>query len=78
MSDETESPQVQEAIDVMAQYAIWRQFDVENILWEDYPELGEYDFTRMVEAAERLQPKCPDLHERRDSYEYLSNRADSE
>lgn len=75
MTDD-ESPQVQKAIDVLAQYALWRITDEEDVLHEDFPELGEYDFERLTEAVSRILPVCPDLWERQQATEYLAKRAD--
>jgi hypothetical protein len=67
-----------ESIDLMAQYILWQLVDIERVQWEDYPELGQYDFERILERVEEIMPKCPDLHDRRDAYEHLSHLADVE
>lgn len=67
-----------ESIDLMARYILWRLVDIERVKWEDYPELGEYDFERILERVEDLSPECPDLHDRQEAYEYLSRLSNEE
>lgn len=63
------------AIDILARYMLWQLVDVERVRWEDSPELGEWDFERIVARIQELAPPCPDLHERQDAYEFLSHRS---
>lgn len=74
MADE-QTP-VESSIDLMARYMLWQLVDVERVRWENYPELGEHDFERIIERIEQIAPPCPDMHERQAAYEFLSNRAD--
>lgn len=76
MSGEGESENVQKSIDVVARQIAFRIFDPERALWEDYPEIGEDDWERVVAAVEALTPIPPDMHEYRSSYEYLAGRAE--
>ena len=64
------------AIDTMARYLLWQLVDVEAIEWGDWPLIGEYDWERIADRVEALAPKGPDMRDRQDSYEYLSNLAD--
>lgn len=68
----------EQSIDLMARYLIWQQVDVEKIRWEDFPEIGEFDWERIADRFEELAPECPDMHERQDAYEYLTRLADHE
>lgn len=74
MSDEGESLNVQESINTVARHIAFRIFDPERAMWEDYPEIGEDDWERVVAAMEALTPIPPDTHEYWSSYDYLAGR----
>lgn len=73
MGDDTVDP-VEAAIDIIARYILWQITDIESVSWEDYRELGEHDFDRILDRVEELSPPCPDLHDRQDAYEFLAKR----
>jgi hypothetical protein len=43
---------VDTAIDIVARDALCRGFT--HVAWSDYPDLGEFDWQRVVAAAERI------------------------
>ncbi len=47
---------------------------VEDACWEDYPEIGEYDWYRIVEHIE-LNYRHPDATEYEQAYGVLTKRA---
>lgn len=74
--NEDESPVVQDCIDIVAKQIAWKLFDPERALWEDYPEIGEFDWYRIVSAVEKLSPIPPDLTEYLDAHNFLAWRAE--
>jgi|GEM_PF-5753478 len=49
----------------------------EELDWGYYPEIGEYDWERVVEAVRNLRPAPPDRVTFNAAYEILKARADS-
>lgn len=76
MADEENLPGLRSAIDVVARMIAWRISDPERALWEEYPDIGEHDWERIMKVVENLIGEPPDLAEFKDSIEYLSQRAD--
>lgn len=73
--NEEESPVVQECIDIVARRIAWAIFDYEKALWEDYPDIGEDDWDRVVEAVEKFAPEPPNTIECDDAYRFLARSA---
>lgn len=75
MSADDESPVVQECIDIVARFVAWQIFDPERASWEDYPEIGEYDWERVLRAVE-VYTTIPPLRDTvASARKYLAKRA---
>jgi len=72
---------VNEATDIIARRAVASLIDQElGDLWGDeYPEIGEHDWTRIEERIEAIADMLrPDPTEYEAAYEYFEARADDE
>lgn len=64
------------AIETIAR-AILGAIDIETIAeWEDWPDIGEYDWAEVIRAIERLLPEHPSTEARDAAYALLGERAD--
>jgi hypothetical protein len=73
---------VRKAISVLAHHVVAEALDAaigaENIGWEDYPEVGENDFDKVVTRAGKLADRLrPSEDEYEQAYAVLADRADS-
>jgi hypothetical protein len=68
-----------EAIDTVARHYISHiirtAMDAEYSGWEDYPEIGQHDWTRVVERAEAYVPAESTKDSYDEAYELLADRA---
>lgn len=68
-----------EAIDVIAKQAIKAATDDSpgyTVSWENYPEIGENDWARVVERVDEITALiAPDQPEFEAAYDYLMDRA---
>lgn len=71
---------VEEALQVMAEVARAAavQTGLGHLEHEDFPEIGELDFLRIVEMAGRDAPSPPPVALSDEAYELLAERADDE
>lgn len=71
-----------EAIDVIAKQAIKSATDDHPgyaVSWENYPEIGEEDWARVVERIDELTGlMAPDQAQFEAAYDYLTERANDE
>lgn len=67
-----------EAIDVIAKQAIKSaSANFQPVEWENYPEIGEQDWVRVVERVGEIAALiAPDQSEFEAAYDYLKERAD--
>lgn len=76
--------ETEQAIDVIARRVVHLLLTApvggsEDIaLWEDYPEIGEHDWDRVIDRAKVLAPPNPDADEYTAAYAHLSARVDAE
>lgn len=67
---------VEEAINVIARVILGKAVaDARDDGWQDYPELGEYDWDRVVERAKEIAAD-PSFDEFEAAYDFLTNRGD--
>ena len=70
------------AIDVVAREALWLLLNdsdlSEYILWEDYPEIGEFDFDYVLERVREIAPQRPLEATFRAAYATLAARTTEE
>ena len=70
--------ELDKSLNDMASWLLWSAFEnwIESPGWEDMPEIGEYDFDRIIEAAQKLLP--PDITAVRYEavLEYFAQRAE--
>lgn len=76
MDDEENLPGLRSAIDVVARMIAWRISDPERADWEDYPDIGEHDWERVIARVHDLVGAPSDITEFKDSLEYLRRRAE--
>ena len=70
--------ELDKSLNDMASWLLWSALEnlVDRTAWEDTPEIGEYDFDRIIEAAQKLLP--PDITAVRYEavLEYFAQRAE--
>lgn len=66
--------QVNEAIEIVAQHAIAAAVSSGTVDWEDYPELGEHDWERVLTRME-MNADYPDPDEFDAAYKLLFDHA---
>ena len=65
------------AIDVVAHDALGKR--QRDLLWEDYPEIGERDWAAVVERVDQIsEGLTPDPHELQQAMALLASRAEDE
>ncbi len=65
----------EQAIEIIAKAALADAAEWMAGQWERYPEIGEHDWTRVVDALDRLAP-YPAPEEFAEAYELLEARAE--
>lgn len=70
------SDEVQRAIEVVAAFAL-ANYATEIADWEDFPEVGEHDWERVVEEMRRLAP-FPERGSFERAYKILEERVTDE
>lgn len=70
------SPRVENAIETMALAVLAKLAKRAEDEWECWPEIGEHDWTRVVEVVSRLAP-LPMGHELVAAYALLEQRAEA-
>jgi hypothetical protein len=71
--------ELQEQVDVMARWVLRAAFEAwaEDHGWEDVPEIGEYDYDRIMVHALTLLKDDVDMGEYSRAYEFFKERAQS-
>lgn len=68
----------EEAIKVVARYAAAQMMAEVAENWDGYPDIGEFDWERVVHAADELADELePDMGEYNAAYELLAGRAEA-
>ncbi len=67
----------EEAIDIVARFALAEGAQYPNLDWADYAEIGEHDWKRVVKRAGELAP-YPTAEEYEAAYALLESRAEND
>lgn len=74
MSRETDPMMIHEYRKVMARQIAFDLFEraYEDLNWEDYPELGEYDWEAIVDMVANRGPSAPDNYQYVEAWQGLT------